>query len=291
MKLAALTAPLLRQAVAVYQAVAYGVDRPVRPGQDPLQGLPADAVGDVVLRAFQREAGPTSGPAAGGCQRFLLRLGNRNYPFMKLVFQEHLVPGEFYFGVDTHDQLEIQPNFPDYEQWLAVRRFNRDLKVQIEQALTAAGFDTAAVMRRRVLEQSGRGPAAGEHGAAPPCRGLCLIVDDEEDLACAVEALLQRAGFRTWKVYDGRAGLLAAQELQPDLLLLDYELPELDGLQVLAQLRADPATSHIPVLLNSAARVSAADRQHADAFLCKPFPEAMLHEAIDRVLARREGRR
>ncbi len=280
MKLAALTAPLLRQAVAVYQAVAYGVDRPVRPGQDPLQGVAADACGEGLLRAFQREAGQ---PGAA-CQRFCLRLGNRNYPFMKLVLQEHLVPGEFYFGVDTHDQLDIQPEYPDYEQWLAVRRFNRELKQRIEAALATAGLDTAAVMRRKVLEQGGAGPAQ-------PCRGLCLIVDDEEDLACAVEALLQRAGFRTWKVHDGRAGVAAAQELQPDLLLLDYELPELDGLQVLAQLRADPATRHIPVLLNSAARVSAADRQQADAFLCKPFPEAMLHEAIDRLLARREGRR
>lgn len=277
MRLQALTIPLLQQVVAVYQAVAYGVERPGRRGQDVLQNVPAGAVGEALLAAFQRETGPAA------CQRFCLRLGNRNYPFMKLVLQEHLVPGEFYFAVDTHDQLEIKPEYPDYEQWSAMRRFNRDLKQQIEGALAAAGFDTAAAMRRKVLEQAGCAPHQG-------CRGLCLIVDDEEDLALAVEALLQRAGFRTWKVHDGRAGVAAAQELQPDLVVLDYELPELDGLQVLAQLRADPATSHIPVLLNSAARVLPAERQLADAFLSKPFPEAQLHEAIDRALARRGGR-
>ena len=65
--------------------------------------------------------------------------------------------------------------------------------------------------------------------AQAPCRGLVLIVDDEEHLAAAVEALFRRRGFRTWKVHDGKAGFDAAVELQPDLVLLDYEMPELDG--------------------------------------------------------------
>ena len=115
-------------------------------------------------------------------------------------------------------------------------------------------------------------------GEAGPCRGLVLIVDDEEDLAAAVELLLQRRGFRTYKVHDGPAGVAAAIELLPDLMVLDYELPELDGLQVIERLRAEPATAQVPVLLSSAARVSLADIKKADGFLAKPFPESLLHE-------------
>ena len=83
------------------------------------------------------------------------------------------------------------------------------------------------------------------------------------------------------------AAVAAVQALRPDLVLLDYELPELDGLQVIERLRADAATKAIPVLLSSAARVSLADIQRADGFLAKPFPEALLFDVVDRVLRTR----
>ena len=69
-----------------------------------------------------------------------MRLGNRNYPFMKLLLQEHLVAGEFYFAVDTHDEMDIKPDFPDYEQWMALRRFNGNLKKRIESQLANEGL-------------------------------------------------------------------------------------------------------------------------------------------------------
>jgi two-component system phosphate regulon response regulator PhoB len=166
---------------------------------------------------------------------------------------------------------------------MAVRRFNRDLKRQIEQRFAAAGLDTCAMLRQLLT--------ATCEASQGPCRGLVLIVDDEEDLAAAVEALLRREGFRTYKVFDGKAGLEAAAELLPDLVLCDYEMPELDGLQVIERLRADPATAGIPVLLNSAGRVSMADIQRADGFLAKPFPESLLFEMINRVLRGKEVKR
>lgn len=275
MKLAALTCDLVQRAIAVYQDLAYGQGRPRRPVEAPTAGGP-----EALLALFQKE--PTEALTGTACRRYTLRLGNRNYPFMKLLLQEHLVPGEFYFGVDTHDQMEIKPDFPDYEQWMAVRRFNRDLKRQIEQGFERAGLDTAGRLRQMLVDAG-----CGSDG---PCRGLVLIVDDEEDLAAAVEVLLQRRGFRTWKVHDGPGAVAAAQELLPDLLLLDYELPELDGLQVIDRLRAEPATRTIPVLLSSAARVSMADIKRADGFLGKPFPESLLFEMVERVLRPREVR-
>ena len=142
--------------------------------------------------------------------------------------------------------------------------------------LEAHGLDTASTICRVLQERKGEIPEAS--------RGLVLVVDDEPDLADAVEVLLQRRGFRTAKAPDGLAGLVAAVELSPDLIVLDYEMPELDGLEVIARLRSNPATQGIPVILASAAKVSMADIRRADGFLAKPFQESLLHDMIDRVL-------
>jgi two-component system phosphate regulon response regulator PhoB len=276
MKLAALTPELLQRAIAIYQDLAYGPGRPRR-----AIDAPSNACGESLLAVFQRETQESFG---NSCQRYTLRLGNRNYPFMKLLLQEHLLPGEFFFAVDTHDQLEIKPDYPDYEQWMAVRRFNRELKRQIELGFAQGGLETASTLRQMLCD----GGAGTAH--AGPCRGLVLIVDDEEDLAAAVEVLLQRRGFRTCKVHDGAAAVPAVQQLLPDLVLLDYELPELDGLQVIEKLRCDATTRDVPVLLASAARVSMADIKKADGFLAKPFPDTLLYEMVDRVLRARQVR-
>lgn len=270
MKLTALTPQMVEKAVSIYQDLAYGSVVPknrARPVGD----------GDGVLGQFHKEH--VEKLPGHTCSRYSMRLGNRNYPFMKLLLQEHLIAGEFFFAVDTHDQMEIGPDFPDYEQWVAVRKFNCELKRRIEESFEQAGLDTSAVVRRLVI--------ASHCEQGTPCRGLVLIVDDEEDLAAAVEVLIQRSGFRTCTVHDGRSGVIAARELMPDLVLLDYELPELDGLKVIEQLRSEASTRDIPILLNSAARMSMANIQKADGFLSKPFPESLLNEMIDRVLKKR----
>jgi CheY-like chemotaxis protein len=279
MKLSALTADMVQKAIAVYQDLAYGSGRPRR-SVDVAVGIEGQSSGapEALLAMFCKEAVETI--PGYRCHRYSLRLGNRNYPWMKLVLQEHLVAGEYFFAVDTHDQMEIKPDYPDYDQWMAVRRFNRVLKRQIEEGFAQAGLDTAAIVRRLLV--------SGTEPDGQACRGLVLIVDDEEDLAGAVEVLVRRRGFRTYKVFDGKAGLLAAQELLPDLILLDYELPELDGLQVIQRLRAETQTKDIPVLLNSSARLSMADIKQADGFLAKPFTEPLLYEMIDRVQRVRE---
>lgn len=274
MRLTALTAQMIDTAVSIYQDLAYGSVVPKKRAQ------PAGD-GDGVLGMFHKEH--VEKVPGHTCSRYSMRLGNRNYPFMKLLLQEHLIAGEFFFGVDTHDQMEIGPEFPDYEQWMAVRKFNDALKRRIEESFEHAGLDTAAVVRRLIVE------SCGDQGK--PCRGLVLIVDDEEDLAAAVEMLIKRSGFRTCTVHDGKSGVVATRELLPDLVLLDYELPELDGLKVIEQLRDDELTRDIPILLNSAARMSMANIQKADGFLSKPFPESLLNEMIDRVLSKRNRSR
>jgi CheY-like chemotaxis protein len=163
---------------------------------------------------------------------------------------------------------------------MAVRRFNRELKRRIETEFRTAGLETAATLRQICASREGADAVAS--------RGLILIVDDEEDLADAVAALLRARGFHTCKVSDPRQTVRIASELLPSLVVLDYEMPELDGLQVIAQLRADPTTQGIPVLLASAAKVSMADIRQADGFLAKPFQEGLLYDLVDRLLRPRE---
>lgn len=270
MKLGDLDLQMVEKAVAIYQDLAYG-------SVNAKKGAALDGDGGGALDLFHKDH--VEAVSGYTCSRYSMRLGNRNYPFMKLLLQEHLIAGEFFFAVDTHDQMDIGPEFPDYEQWVALRKFNGELKRRIEESFEQAGLDTAAAVRRAVVKHT--------TDLGQPCRGLVLIVDDEADLAATVELLIKRSGFRTCIVADGRSAVTATRELLPDLVLLDYELPELDGLQVLEELAADSVTRDIPVILNSAAHISMADIQKADGFLAKPFPEGLLNEMIERVLQKR----
>lgn len=276
LKLEELTAAMVSRAIDAYLELAYGA---ASKGRDrPDLALGPTTGGEAVLGLFQRES--VDGESGAALCRFTMRLGNRNYPFMKLLMQEHIVPGEFYFAVDTHDHLDIKPDFPDYEAWQAVRRFNLEMKRKIEARFLELGLPTAATIRDLCSGGAVDRPSRGEGAIA----ARVLVVDDEEHLAEAVARVLERRGSEVHQVHDGPAAVEAAHRLLPDLLVLDYELPEMDGLEVLAALRADPETAGIPILLCTSSKVSVADVRKADGFLAKPFGEALLCEMVERVL-------
>lgn len=278
MQLRGLRVAMVQRAVGIYLDLAYGGSAGLR--RMPNLNLPVDASAERVLELFQREV------VAEGDQRrvrYSLRLGNRNYPFMKLVLQEHLVQGEFIFGVDTHDEMEIRPDFPDYDAWMAVRRFNRKLKAEIEAQIASEGLPTATALKDMLSQRPNEVPA----GAAAQ---TILIVDDEEDLAECVGSLLRARGFAVHKSFDGRSGLRAAERLRPDLIVLDYELPEMDGIEVISALRANPATKDIPVLLATASRIAVEDVQKAEGFLAKPYGEELLYAMVQRLLPQHHPR-
>ena len=272
MKHREVTMAAVAKAVAIYIDLAYGGSRPRRM---PDLSLPADARPEQVLGLFHKET--VEEVPGHACVRYTMRLGNRNYPFMKLLLQEHLVVGELYFAVDTHDAMDIKPDFPDYEAWMAVRRFNSALKKKIEAQFAAEGLPTAADLCAIVAKRDCPDLAADAR--------TILVVDDEEDLAQTVETLLRAKGHRVEKATDGRIGLRRARELLPDLVILDYELPEMDGLEVLAAMRSDPTTRGIPVLLATASRIGMDDICKADGFLAKPFQEELLYRVVQKLLA------
>lgn len=75
------------------------------------------------------------------------------------------------------------------------------------------------------------------------------VVDDEKNIAEALRYNLEREGYEVQVCEDGMQALVHAREQRPDLILLDWMLPEMDGLEVCKRLSADPRTQHIPILL------------------------------------------
>jgi DNA-binding response OmpR family regulator len=121
-------------------------------------------------------------------------------------------------------------------------------------------------------------------------RPLVLVADDDPDILSLVALRLERSGFETMLVRDGEQALAAAHERKPDIALLDVSMPKLDGYEVTARLRDNPATRHMPVILLTA-RVQEADiargvEAGADDYVKKPFSTEELRERIQAALGR-----
>jgi two-component system, OmpR family, alkaline phosphatase synthesis response regulator PhoP len=102
-----------------------------------------------------------------------------------------------------------------------------------------------------------------------------LAVDDERHIVRLVEVNLQRAGYEVVTAYDGREALEKVKSENPDLVVLDVMMPYMDGFEVLKNLKADPATAEIPVIMLTAkaqdADVFRGWQSGVDCYLTKPF--------------------
>lgn len=117
-----------------------------------------------------------------------------------------------------------------------------------------------------------------------------LIVDDERKIVQLLAGYFRQAGFEALAAYDGRTALGMARREQPDLILLDLMLPELDGLEVCRQLRRDSA---VPIIMITA-RVEEADtliglELGADDYITKPFSGREVVARARAVLRRTTG--
>jgi two-component system, OmpR family, alkaline phosphatase synthesis response regulator PhoP len=114
-----------------------------------------------------------------------------------------------------------------------------------------------------------------------------LAVDDERHIVRLVEVNLQRAGYEVVTAYDGREALEKVKTENPDLVVLDVMMPYMDGFEVLKNLKADPSTAEIPVIMLTAkaqdADVFRGWQSGVDCYLTKPFNPMELLTFVKRI--------
>jgi two-component system cell cycle response regulator DivK len=111
-----------------------------------------------------------------------------------------------------------------------------------------------------------------------------LYVEDNEFNRKIVRHLLGRTSYRLIEAVDGEAGVAAAHEAVPDLVIMDIQLPKLSGLEATRQLRADPATAAIPVIVITSFALAGDEEKAreagASAYLAKPYSPRELLQMI-----------
>lgn len=114
-----------------------------------------------------------------------------------------------------------------------------------------------------------------------------LIVEDEFGIAEILEAVLTDAGHAVQIAVNGRQGLALSADLKPDLVLLDFMMPVMDGPAMLRAMAAEPARASIPVIMMSALPEAAVAERCSGyvAFLQKPFTLQAVLDAVARALA------
>jgi len=115
-----------------------------------------------------------------------------------------------------------------------------------------------------------------------------LVADDDPTIRLLVNATLRRDTYTLMEAMDGEQTLQVAREEHPDLILLDVGMPLLDGFEVCRQLKADPETDDIHIVMLTA-RAQEAERKQGDAvgadgYFTKPFSPLALLDTISNVL-------
>jgi two-component system cell cycle response regulator DivK len=123
---------------------------------------------------------------------------------------------------------------------------------------------------------------------------ILLIVEDNEKHMILVRDVLQFKGYQTLEAATATDGLRLAREAQPDLILMDIQLPDFDGITALRRLRADPQTQKMVVVAVSAS-VMPDDQQRVidsgfDAFITKPINMKSFVETVERFIGKPQGK-
>ena len=115
-----------------------------------------------------------------------------------------------------------------------------------------------------------------------------LVIDDEEKLCALVGTFLEKKGYSAVTAKSGKQGIRAARYRIPDLILLDINMPKMDGFAVLEQLKADPKTMSIPVIMltgrgDDESKLKAASL-YSEHYMTKPFDLEELDGKINQLL-------
>ncbi|BFU47363.1 response regulator [Krasilnikovia sp. MM14-A1004] len=112
---------------------------------------------------------------------------------------------------------------------------------------------------------------------------VLLLAEDDPDLRDGLQRLMRRAGFAVYAADNGSAALSLALTTPPDIVLTDFDMPELDGLELCRAIRARPETADVPVAVISG-RLRTADTDLRAAGVCavllKPLPNDELIDAV-----------
>jgi DNA-binding response OmpR family regulator len=119
-------------------------------------------------------------------------------------------------------------------------------------------------------------------------KSTILVVDDETYILNILDFSLDSEGFQVVTAADGEQALFRADELKPDLIILDVMMPKLDGFEVCRAIKAKGETKHIPVILLSA-RDSEKDKRKGkdagcDRYITKPFSPNRLIQCVQELL-------
>jgi DNA-binding response OmpR family regulator len=125
----------------------------------------------------------------------------------------------------------------------------------------------------------------------PRAQPIVLAADDDEDILALVAFRLERSGYTVLQAHDGEQALELARQSTPDLAVLDVMMPKMDGFEVTRRLRADEATSRMPIILLTAraqdSDVAEGFEAGADDYIRKPFSPQELSARVQAVLGRR----
>ncbi|MGE0625176.1 MAG: Hpt domain-containing protein [Pseudomonadales bacterium] len=140
-----------------------------------------------------------------------------------------------------------------------------------------------------IRSQGGDGLVAGKRPLSGAARTRCvMVVDDSVTVRKVTSRLLERQGMDVIVAKDGVEAVALLQERRPDVMLLDIEMPRMDGFEVARQVRHDERLSDLPIVMISS-RTGEKHQEHAaelgvNSFLGKPFQENELLETIDRLV-------
>lgn len=150
------------------------------------------------------------------------------------------------------------------------------LRLQVLMVHSPANKFPAAQTRRALM-------------TAKPSSKRILCIEDEPDMIDLIRLILERRDFIVQGAEGGNAGLKAVRDSLPDLVLLDLMMPDMDGWDVYQQIKSDPATRRIPVIIVTA-RAQSIDRllgleiAKVDDYIVKPFSPQQLLDSVEKVL-------
>jgi DNA-binding response OmpR family regulator len=126
--------------------------------------------------------------------------------------------------------------------------------------------------------------------AAPVADATVLVIDDDPVILKLLEVNFEMEGFEVVTAADGVAGLEAAKDVRPDVIVTDIMMPRLSGIELVRMLRADEVTAAIPIVLLSAKAQASDVREGLDAgaddYVTKPFEPLDLVDRVNKLLAK-----